>query len=199
METKSKKIMKKLALVLTLATTIVSATATQVMAQAKDASGTPAAGTPAARTPASGTPASGTPAAGTPAAGTPAAGTPAAGTPASGTPAAGTPASGTPASGKISSTANFTNLSVQDMGSLRFKLAFENPLRQKTKISLIDKDRNVLFDEYMHENTQYVRAFNLSNLSDGEYTFLVESGNDKMKKDFSISTKTLRDVSLASN
>ena len=141
--------MKKLALVLTLATTIVSATATQGMAQAKAAAGVPAAGTPAA--------------------------------------------------GKISSITNFTILSVKDMGSLQFKLAFENPLRQKTKISLIDKDRNVLFDEYMHENTQYVRAFNLSNLADGEYTFVVESGKDKMEKDFTISTKTLRGVSLASN
>jgi len=141
--------MKKLALVLTLATTIVSATATQGMAQAKAAAGVPAAGTPAA--------------------------------------------------GKISSITNFTNLSVKDMGSLQFKLAFENPLRQKTKISLIDKDRNVLFDEYMHENTQYVRAFNLSNLADGEYTFVVESGKYKMKKDFVISTKTLRGVSLAIN
>lgn len=140
METKSKKIMKKLALVLALAT----ATATEGMAQAKAASGTPAAG-------------------------------------------------------KISSTATVTNLSVQDMGSLRFKLAFENPLRQKTKIYLLDKDSNVLFDEYTYGNTQYVRAFNLSNLVDGEYTFVVESGKDKMKKDFAITTKTLRGVSLASN
>jgi hypothetical protein len=146
--------MKKLALVLTLAATIVSATTTQGMAQLKAASVTPAAGTPAAVT---------------------------------------------PAAGKISSTTNFTNLSVKDMGSLQFKLAFENPLRQKTKISLIDKDRNVLFDEYMHEATQYVRAFNLSNLADGEYTFVVESGKYKMKKDFVISTKTLRGVSLAIN
>lgn len=135
METKTKKIMKKLALVLALAT----ATATEGMAQAKAASG------------------------------------------------------------KISSTATVTNLSVQDMGSLRFKLAFENPLRQKTKIYLLDKDSNVLFDEYTYGNTQYVRAFNLSNLVDGEYTFVVESGKDKMKKDFAITTKTLRGVSLASN
>ena len=145
METKTKKIMKKLALVLALTT----ATATQGMAQAKAASGTPAAGTPAA--------------------------------------------------GKTTSTATVTNLSVQDMGSLRFKLAFENPLRQKTKIYLLDKENNVLFDEYTFGNTQYVRAFNLSNLVDGEYTFVVESGKDKLKKDFAITTKTLRGVSLASN
>jgi hypothetical protein len=135
METKTKKIMKKLALVLALAT----ATASQGMAQAKAASG------------------------------------------------------------KTTSTATVTNLSVQDMGSLRFKLAFENPLRQKTKIYLLDKDNNVLFDEYQFDNNQYVRAFNLSNLDDGEYTFVVETSKEKLKKDFAITTKTLRGVSLASN
>lgn len=131
--------MKKLALVLALATTIVSASFTQGMGQAKAASG------------------------------------------------------------KISSIANFTNLSVQDMGSLRFKLAIENPLRLKTKIYLMDKDNNVLFDEYSSSSMKYIKFFDLSNLADGNYTFVVESGKDKMKKDFSISTKTLRDVSLASN
>ncbi len=141
--------MKKFALVLSLAATIVSATATKGMAQAKAASGTPAAGTPAA--------------------------------------------------GKTTSTATVSNLSVQDMGSLRFKLAFENPLRQKTKIYLLDKENNVLFDEYTYGNTQYVRAFNLSNLTDGEYTFVVETGKEKLTKDFAITTKTLRGVSLASN
>ncbi len=103
------------------------------------------------------------------------------------------------ASGKTSSTATVTNLSVQDLGSLRFKLAFENPLQQKTKIYLLDKDSNVLFDEYTYRDTQYVRAFNLSNLVDGKYTFVVETGKDKLTKDFAITTKTLRGVSLASN
>lgn len=144
METKTKKIMKKLALVLVLASTIVTATATRGMAQAKAAAGTPAAG-------------------------------------------------------KISSTATVTNLSVQDMGSLRFKLAFENPLRQKTKIYLLDKDSNVLFDEFTYGDAQYIRAFNLSNLVDGEYTFVVESGKEKLTKDFAITTQTLRGASLASN
>ncbi|MDZ7933878.1 MAG: hypothetical protein U5M51_02680 [Emticicia sp.] len=141
--------MKKLALVLGLAATIISATATPGIAQAKATSGTPAAGTPAA--------------------------------------------------GKTTSTAMVTNLSVQGMGSLRFRLAFENPLRQKTKIYLLDKDSNVLFDEYTYGNTQYVRVFNFSNLADGEYTFVVETGKEKLKKDFAITTKTLRGVSLASN
>ena len=103
------------------------------------------------------------------------------------------------ASGKISSSETVTNLKVQDLGSLRFKLTFENPLRQKTQIYLLDKDNNVFFNEYSTGDAQYIRAFNLSDLADGEYTFVVETGKDKLKKDFVISTQTFRGISLASN
>lgn len=103
------------------------------------------------------------------------------------------------ASGKISSSDKVTNLTVQDLGSLRFKLTFENPLRQKSQIYLLDKDNNIFFNEYSTGDAQYIRAFNLSDLADGEYTFVVETGKDKLKKDFVISTQTFRGISLASN
>jgi hypothetical protein len=103
------------------------------------------------------------------------------------------------ASGKISSSDKTANLTVQDLGSLRFKLTFENPLRQKSQIYLLDKDNNVFFNEYSTGDAQYIRAFDLSNLSDGEYTFVVETGKDKLKKDFVISTQTFRGISLAAN
>jgi hypothetical protein len=103
------------------------------------------------------------------------------------------------ASGKVSSSDKVSKLDVQDLGSLRFKLAFENPLRQKTKIYLLDKNNDVFFNEYANGNAQYVRAFDLSNLADGEYTFVVESGNDKLTKAFVIKTQTFRGISLASN
>ena len=135
METNTKKIMKKLALVLALAT----ATATEGLAQTKATSG------------------------------------------------------------KVSSSEKVGNLNVHDLGSLRFKLAFENPLRQKTQIYLLDKNNDVFFNEYATGTAQYVRAFNLSNLADGEYTFVVESGNDKLKKTFEIKTQTFRAISLANN
>jgi hypothetical protein len=103
------------------------------------------------------------------------------------------------ASGKISSSDKTANLTVQDLGSLRFKLTFENPLRQKSQIYLLDKDNNVFFNEYSTGDAQYIRAFNLSDLADGEYTFVVETGKDKLKKDFVISTQTFRGISLAAN
>eukprot|EP01041_Mallomonas_annulata_P025881 gene25881-47031_t len=69
------------------------------------------------------------------------------------------------AAGKVTSFEKNT-LSVQDLGSLRFKLAFENPSKLKTKISLIDKENNVFFYDYPTNDAQYVKAFDLSNLLD---------------------------------
>ncbi len=100
---------------------------------------------------------------------------------------------------KVSTSDKVSDLSVQDMGNLRFKLSFENPLRQKTQIYLLDKNNDVFFNEYANGNAQYVRAFNLSNLADGEYTFVIESGKEKMTKEFVISTQTFRGVTLAKN
>lgn len=99
------------------------------------------------------------------------------------------------ASGKVTSTEKNT-LSVQDLGSLRFKLAFENPSKQKTKISLVDKENNLFFADYPSNDVQYVKAFDLSNLVDGEYTFVVELGTEKLKKDFVITTQSLRGIAL---
>ncbi len=99
---------------------------------------------------------------------------------------------------KVTSTEK-SSLSVQDLGSLRFKLTFENPSKQKTKISLIDSENNVFYYVYPSNDVQYVKAFDLSNLLDGEYTFLVELGTEKLKKDFVITTKSFRGIALASD
>ena len=87
-------------------------------------------------------------------------------------------------------------MSVQDLGNLRFKLAFENPSKQKTKISLVDKENNLFFYDYPSNDVQYVKAFDLSNLVDGEYTFVVELGTEKLKKDFVITTQSLRGIAM---
>jgi hypothetical protein len=102
------------------------------------------------------------------------------------------------AAGKVNSTEK-NSLNVQDLGSLRFKLAFENPSKQKTKLSLVDKENNVFFNDYPTNDAQYVKAFDLSNLLDGEYAFVVELGNEKLKKDFVISTKSFRGIALSTD
>lgn len=99
------------------------------------------------------------------------------------------------ATGKVSSLAA-SNLSVQDMGGLRFKLAFENPLKQKTKVTIVDKENTVFFNDYPTPTAQYVKAFNVSDLADGDYTFIVETGTEKMKKDFVIRTQSFRGAAV---
>lgn len=90
-------------------------------------------------------------------------------------------------------------LNVKDMGNLHFKLAFENPLKQRVQIYLVDKNNEIYFNEYTNGSAKYVKSFDLANLSDGKYTFVVDSGKEKVTKNFVISTKTLRGISLASN
>ncbi|MDZ7933877.1 MAG: hypothetical protein U5M51_02675 [Emticicia sp.] len=101
----------------------------------------------------------------------------------------------TKAVGKVAS-AEKSTLSVQDLGSLRFKLAFENPSKQKIKISLVDKENNLFFYDYPSSDVQYVKSFDLSNLADGEYAFVVELGTEKLKKDFVITTQSLRGIAM---
>ncbi|PLK42314.1 MULTISPECIES: hypothetical protein [Emticicia] len=101
--------------------------------------------------------------------------------------------------GKVSATEKVANLSVQNLGGLRFKLSFENPTKQKAQIILVDNNRTVYFNEYASGDAQYSKAFNLNNLVDGEYTFIVETPTEKVSKNFVIRTEINRGAILASN
>ena len=100
---------------------------------------------------------------------------------------------------KASTSDKVANLNIQNLGGLRFKLTFENPSKQKAQVYLLNKDRTVFYNEYAYGNTQYMKAFNLSNLTDGEYTFVVETGTEKLTQNFIIRTEINRGVTLASN
>ncbi|MFN3850730.1 MAG: hypothetical protein ACK4NY_14950 [Spirosomataceae bacterium] len=87
---------------------------------------------------------------------------------------------------------------INEVGTLRFKVEVANPSRQKTTIALQDDNGNVLFSEYSFTDSQYSKVFDLTNLVDGDYTFVIVSGKEKINKAFSIQTKTNR-VVLANN
>lgn len=101
--------------------------------------------------------------------------------------------------GKVSATEKVANLNVQNLGGLRFKLSFENPTKQKAQITLVDNSRNVYFNEYTSGDAQYTKAFNLTNLVDGEYTFVIETPTEKVSQNFVIRTEINRGATLASN
>lgn len=102
--------------------------------------------------------------------------------------------------GKVSASANVTNLTVKNLGGLRFKLSFENPTKQKAQIFLVDNDRSsVYYNEYASGDAQYAKAFNLNNLADGEYTFVVQTATEKVTQNFVIRTEINRGATLAQN
>lgn len=101
--------------------------------------------------------------------------------------------------GKVSAAEKVANLNVQNLGSLRFKLSFENPTKQKAQIYLVDKDNLVYYQEYASGDAQYTKAFNLTNLVDGEYTFVVETPTEKVSQNFVIRTQINRGATLAKN
>jgi hypothetical protein len=102
--------------------------------------------------------------------------------------------------GKVSASEKVANLNVQNLGGLRFKLSFENPTKQKAQIYLVDNnDRTVYYNEYASGDAQYAKAFNLTNLVDGEYTFVVETPTEKVSQSFVIKTQINRGATLAQN
>ncbi|RYU97132.1 hypothetical protein [Emticicia agri] len=101
--------------------------------------------------------------------------------------------------GKVSAAEKVANLNVQNLGSLRFKLSFENPNKQKAQIFLVDKDNTVYYNEYASGDAQYSKAFNLTNLVDGEYTFVVQTPTEKATQSFVIKTQINRGATLAQN
>lgn len=100
---------------------------------------------------------------------------------------------------KVSTSDKVGNLNIQNMGNLRFKLSFENPSRQKAQIYLLDKDNTVFYNDYASGDAQYLKAFNLANLADGEYTFVVETAKEKLTQNFIIKTEINRGITLAKN
>ena len=101
--------------------------------------------------------------------------------------------------GKVSASENVANLNIQNLGSLRFKLSFENPTKQKAQIFLVDKDNTVYYNEYASGDAQYSKAFNLTNLVDGEYSFVVQTPTEKVSQSFVIKTQINRGATLAKN
>jgi hypothetical protein len=88
--------------------------------------------------------------------------------------------------------------SVVEIGSLRFKLNFDNASERQAQVFIQSDNGDILFSQYAIADKQYNRSFDLSNLNDGTYTIEVAAGKEKFKHEFTIATKTNR-VVLAKN
>lgn len=83
--------------------------------------------------------------------------------------------------------------------ALLFKLTIENPAAEKLTLVIKDYYNNTLHRENLPATSKYEGRFNLQSLEDGQYTFEIRSGKNKIaEKAVGIRTQTMvnRNVSV---
>ncbi|MGX5818259.1 hypothetical protein ACWKWU_08700 [Chitinophaga lutea] len=74
--------------------------------------------------------------------------------------------------------------------SLRFLVRVHNPGLEKLTLYIKDAANNTLYKEALKSNaTRFVARYNLEKLDDGEYTFEIRSGKNKLEKAVDIRTQ----------
>jgi hypothetical protein len=84
-------------------------------------------------------------------------------------------------------------LNVETFKDMKFKLSVKN-VTNRSYIAIKKATGEVLYSEYTGKAENYSKVFDLSNLLDGEYLFVVETNDGYAEKPFSITTETTRIV-----
>ncbi|WP_207505182.1 hypothetical protein [Telluribacter humicola] len=85
-------------------------------------------------------------------------------------------------------------LSIQATKDLKFRLTAQS-LPTRAYIAIRNAEGKVLYYEYATKTENISKIFDLSNLEDGTYTFVVETTNGYVAKPFEIKTEVTRTVS----
>lgn len=89
------------------------------------------------------------------------------------------------------------NMTVKTYKDMKFCLTVQE-LTGRLHIVIKNSIGDVLYNEYARETENYSKIFDLSNLTDGEYAFVVETDKGRAEKAFMIDTKTTRVVTQVS-
>jgi len=80
--------------------------------------------------------------------------------------------------------------------SMKFKAIVANPQSSKLIITIRNEKDEVVYSETIRNQKGYIRTFDLSAMTDGEYTFEIASNSQSQKKSFRIETTLARVVNL---
>ncbi len=89
------------------------------------------------------------------------------------------------------------NMTVKTYKDMKFRLTVQD-LTSRLYIAIKNASGETLYSEYARETENYSKIFDLSNLSDGSYAFVVETDKGRAEKAFTINTETTRVVSTVS-
>lgn len=90
-------------------------------------------------------------------------------------------------------TDNTAAIELVSSSDLKFKLTLDN-VKEKSSLVIKDSFGSIVYSTNIPKSENYSKIFDLSNLSDGNYSFIVNNGNEVTAKPFAISTETKRQV-----
>lgn len=86
---------------------------------------------------------------------------------------------------------NNTSIELVANSELKFKLTLEN-VKERSSLVIKDYSGSVVYSTSLPKSENYSKVFDLSNLADGNYSFIVNNGSEVSTKPFVISTETKR-------
>lgn len=88
---------------------------------------------------------------------------------------------------------NAASIELVSGAELKFKLSLEN-VKERSSLVIKDYTGNIVYSTSIPKSENYTKIFDLSNLADGNYSFIINNGSEISTKPFAISTETKRQV-----
>nr|WP_295933254.1 hypothetical protein [uncultured Dyadobacter sp.] len=88
---------------------------------------------------------------------------------------------------------NNASIELVSTGELKFKLSLET-VKERSSLVIKDYTGTIVYSTSIPKSENYSKIFDLSNLADGNYSFVINNGSEISTKPFVISTETKRQV-----
>lgn len=83
-----------------------------------------------------------------------------------------------------------STVTIKAIENVKFKFTALN-LDKKSLLEIVDAKGVSVYSEYLGRTAAYSKVFDLSNLPDGAYTFVLSSGGERTEKSFEIKTERM--------
>jgi hypothetical protein len=88
---------------------------------------------------------------------------------------------------------NNASIELVSSSELKFKLTLES-VKERSSLTIKDFNGDTVYSTSLPKSENYSKIFDLSNLADGNYSFVINNGSEISSKPFVISTETKRQV-----
>lgn len=88
---------------------------------------------------------------------------------------------------------NNSSIELVSSSELKFKLTLDS-VKERSSLTIKDFNGDIVYSTSLPKSENYSKIFDLSNLADGNYSFIINNGSEISSKPFVISTETKRQV-----